>query len=309
MNNTNLSTQQPMIVKYVQPYRNNVQSYNLTRHGIGYVLRGKKYIHYGDVRHEVNRGDLFYLNIGHHYIEDIPEDGNPFEQIMFYYTPDMLSRILTNLNMNYKLNITNDHSCEKCRDNSHVIYPAWSTVRNFFSTINQYIKEDIFSNDQTAEQLKITELIYLILTQPDCCIKGKLLMNLDTQSENFEQTVQRHLFDNISIDDLARKCNKSLTSFKKEFKKRYHEPPHRWLIRQRLMHSRLLLISTNKSISEIGNECSFPNTSHYIKLFKKEYGLTPASYRNRSEKSRNTENRPAMVSPTPSAVHATFVEP
>lgn len=45
------------------------------------------------------------------------------------------------------------------------------------------------------------------------------------------------------------------------------------------MHSRLLLISTNKSISEIGMECNFPNTSHFIKLFKKQYGQTPATYR------------------------------
>ena len=58
-------------------------------------------------------------------------------------------------------------------------------------------------------------------------------------------------------------------------------PPHKWYIRQRLMHSRLLLISTSKSISEIGNECTFPNTSHFIKLFKKEYQMTPATYRHR----------------------------
>jgi AraC-like DNA-binding protein len=47
------------------------------------------------------------------------------------------------------------------------------------------------------------------------------------------------------------------------------------------MQSRLLLISTSKSISEIGNECTFPNTSHFIKLFKKEFGCTPAIYRSR----------------------------
>ncbi|MDE5962981.1 MAG: helix-turn-helix transcriptional regulator, partial [Alistipes sp.] len=71
-----------------------------------------------------------------------------------------------------------------------------------------------------------------------------------------------------------------LTSFKKEFQRHFQMPPHRWYIRQRLMHSRLLLISTSKSISEIGNECTFPNTSHFIKLFKKEFHMTPASYRN-----------------------------
>lgn len=32
-------------------------------------------------------------------------------------------------------------------------------------------------------------------------------------------------------------------------------------------------------IAEIGIDCNFPNTSHFIKLFKKEYGMTPAAYR------------------------------
>lgn len=55
------------------------------------------------------------------------------------------------------------------------------------------------------------------------------------------------------------------------------------------MHSRLLLISTSKSISEIGNECTFPNTSHFIKLFKKEYQMTPATYRHRHQNSQTDE--------------------
>lgn len=272
--------QQPIIVKYVQPNRNGIQSHNLTRHGIGYVLRGKKYIYYGDVRHEVKQGELFYLSIGHHYTEDIPEPGKSFEQIIFYYTPSQLSRILSHFNQTYKLSINNDHTCDNCKEHSHVIYPAWGTIKNFFSTTNQYIKEDLFSNDETAENIKMTELIYLILTQPDCCLKSKVLGNIDVVKKQFEQTIHNHIFDDISIEELANKCNRSLTSFKKEFRRHFYEPPHKWFIKQRLMHSRLLLISTNKSVSEIGIECNFPNASHFIKLFKKEYGLTPSTYRN-----------------------------
>lgn len=275
--------QQPMVVKYVQTSRNGIQSYNLSRYAIGYVVRGKKYIYYGDVRHEVNQGDVFYLGTGNHYTEDVPDGAKPFEQIVFYYTPEQLSRILNHLSMNYGLTISNDHSCENCRSQSHVIYPAWSTMKSFFTTINQYLKDDLFNQDETAENIKISELVYLILTQPDCCLKSKVLGNIDLMKESFEQIVQSNIFNDVSIEELARKCNRSLTSFKKEFRKHFYEPPHKWFIKQRLMHSRLLLISTNKSISEIGNECNFPNTSHFIKLFKKEYTLTPATYRHRHE--------------------------
>lgn len=296
VNNFTPSLQQPVIAKYVQPYRNGIQSYNLTRHGIGYVLRGKKYIYDGDIRHEVNRGDIFFLNAGHHYIEDLPENGKPFEQIIFYYSPAQLARILSQLSLTYQMEIVNNHSCDNCREHSHVIYPASNNIRNFFSTTNQYIKDELFAHDETAENLKMTELIYLIVSQEDNCIKSKIMANADITKESFEQIIFAHIFDDIAINDLARLCNRSLTSFKKEFKKHYFEPPHRWFIKQRLMHARLLLISTNKSVSEIGIECAFPNTSHFIKLFKKTYSHTPAGYRNRYRKDEPAENQPMLDS-------------
>lgn len=272
-------TSQPMIVKYVQPERNGIQSHHLTRHCIGYVVRGRKYIYYGDVRHLVNRGDVFYLGVGSHYTEDIPEAGRNFEQITFYYSSEQLSRILSQLNMNYQLDIHRDHSCPQCENQAHVIVPAWNTLRNFFGSIDQYLKDDLFERDDTAEIIKTTELMYLILSQSGTCLKNKILGNTDLTKENFEQIVMQHIFQDISVEELAQKCNRSLTSFKKEFCRHFHEPPHKWFIRQRLMHARLLLISTLKSVSEIGSESTFPNTSHFIKLFKKEYGVTPAQYR------------------------------
>lgn len=282
---------QPMIMKYIQPFRNGIQSQNLYRHGIGYVLRGQKYIYDGDSRQQVNRGDVFYLGTGNHYMEDIPEANRPFEQIIFYYTNEQLSHILKNLSIVYKLNINNSHSCEKCRSSSHIIYPSWSMIRSFFTTINHYIKDDVFSQDSTAESIKITELIYLIVTQQDCCLTSKILSNIDLSRESFEQTIQNHIFEDISINELAGKCNRSLTSFKKEFRRHYFEPPHKWFIKQRLMHSRLLLISTDKSVSEIGIECNFPNTSHFIKLFKKEYNLTPANYRHHHHRADDNQEK------------------
>ena len=134
-------------------------------------------------------------------------------------------------------------------------------------------------HDETAENIKMTELVYLIVSQADGCLKSKVLRNVDSAHDNFEQIIYTNIFNDVSIEELASKSNRSLTSFKKEFKRHFMMPPHRWFIRQRLMQSRLLLISTSKSISEIGVECTFPNTSHFIKLFKKEYGTTPAIYR------------------------------
>ena len=271
----------PKVVKYVETQHHGIQSQSLSRYAIGYILRGTKHIYDGDKRQTLTKGDLFYLGIGHHYEENVPEAGQPFEQILFYYTPSDLQRILIHLNITYGLNITNEHSCENCRNRAHIAMPAWSAVRNFFIGTNSYLRDGEIRRDETAENIKMTELIYLIASHEGCCLKRKLLSNVDSTKENFEQTIYDNIFKDVSIEDLARLTHRSLTSFKKEFRRYFQMPPHKWYIRQRLMHSRLLLISTSKSISEIGVECMFPNTSHFIKLFKKEYQMTPAAYRNR----------------------------
>lgn len=270
-----------MVVKLTQSHLTGIQSHMNTRHCIGYVVSGTKHIYNSDFRQTANRGDLFYLGTGIHYTEEIPDYNKPYEQIAFYYTPQDISRILSQLNMNYGLEITNGHNCENCHGKNEVVYTAWNYAKTFFISTVQYVKDRAFSgNDHIAENLKLTELAYIIMTHPECCLKSKLLGDCDMMNESFEQIIHRNIFNNISIEELAIMCNRSLTSFKKEFKEHFFESPHRWFIKQRLIQSRLLLISTNRPISEIGNECLFPNTSHFIKLFKKEYGITPAAYRN-----------------------------
>ncbi len=272
---------QPTIVKYVEENYAGIHLHKLSRCAVGYVVRGTKFIYYGDARYTVNKGDVFYMGVGNHYVEDILEEGRNFEQIVVYYSPEQLQRILLYLNMNFSINITNTHQCDSCRRLNHVAIPASTSMRSFFSHTGSYLQDENFVHDEAAENIKMTELIYLMVSQPDCCMKSKVLSNVDAARDNFEQIVYSSIFSDLSIEKLAERSNRSLTSFKKEFKRHFYMPPHRWFIRQRLIQSRLLLISTSKSISEIGIECTFPNTSHFIKLFKKQYGTTPAIYRSR----------------------------
>lgn len=282
---TNQSSQeaQPQIVKFVDSSPSNIGSITLSRYAIGYILHGTKNIYYGDKCFPISRGEICFMGIGHHHVEKVSEEDAPYEEIVFYYTPATLQHILSHLSITYGVRFNNNHSCEWCRSRNHVSMPAWNAAKSFFVNANSYLREELFRHDETAENIKLTELVYLLISHGDCCLKSKLLRNMDVASGNFEQIVYNHMFKDVSIEQLSEICNRSLTSFKKEFKRHFEMPPHKWYIRQRLMHSRLLLISTSKSVSEIGHECAFPNTSHFIKLFKKEYSITPSVYRSRHQ--------------------------
>ncbi len=275
-----LDFSEPVAVKYVQPFRNGIQSHQMLRYSIGYVVRGHKHIYYGDSRCELSSGDLFFLGIGTHYMEDLPEGDRPFEQISFFYTPEELASVLTTLNLTYDYPIVGEkRMLDRGEEQNFAVSVGWPVVRGFFTTMNHYLREDQFLSDRTAHRLKFVELVYLLLENHDTPLRRRVLESTDSLSESFEQIIQRHIFDNVSIEELSSMCHRSLTSFKKEFRRHFDAPPHRWLTRQRLLQARLLLISTGKSVSEIGNDCNIPNTSHFIKLFKKEYGTTPSQYR------------------------------
>ncbi len=276
----------PTIVKYTQSSHNGIQIIPLYRHAIGFLLKGRMYLYDGDIRREAVAGDMYYLALGSHYVEYIPEGNRPFEQIVLYYDTRQLSRILNHLGLSYRIPIRNDHECPKCRARRNVIYPAWNTIRHFFGAINHYLKEDLFGKDRAAEDLLLTQLVYLLNRNEQCCLNPKILDSVDNESAEFERIVYDHIFKNISIEELARICNRSLTAFKKDFKRHFHDSPHRWFVQQRLMQGALMLISTGKSVSQIGVDCIFPNTSHFIKLFKKQFGVTPVVYRQREKKQK-----------------------
>ena len=137
-------------------------------------------------------------------------------------------------------------------------------------------------HNDIGQRIKLNELIYLLLTEEDGCIRRKVLRSSDTASGQFVNIIYENIFNDVSVEMLAEMTNRSLTSFKKEFKRLFNAPPHKWIVEQRLDRARVMLASTTRTVSEIGAECAFSNISHFIKLFKQRYNETPASFRRRS---------------------------
>ena len=214
-----MSVSLPMIVKYVETSHNGIQSQNLDALCDRIrIARNEVHLRRRPAHGDREGSDLF-LGIGHHYIEDVPEKGQPFEQIMIYYRPDELQRILMHLNITYGLGIHTEHYCERCMGRKFVGTPGWPRIRTFFTNLNGYLRDEQFRHDDAAENIKMTELIYHIVSHDDGCIKSKILNNIDVEKESFEQLVFDNIFKDVSIEELASEANRSLTSFKKEFRK------------------------------------------------------------------------------------------
>ena len=277
----NESTASQDVVKVIEMMNQGVRSMNLSRIALGYVLRGRKVLYHNDRGVEVNECEMFIMGLGLHYEENISFN-EPFEQIIFYVTPQMLQQIIISLSSNYGITCESKHSCERCRYATHLVSRPTLAQRDFFNGMNQSFRRSDFRNDTIDRRIKLNELIYLILSGSDECMRTMLISCADIVNGQFTREIYDNLFNDVTIEMLARKTNRSLTSFKKEFRRQFAVPPHKWFIDQRLQRAKILLMSTNLTISEIGAECSFSNISHFIKLFKLRFHDTPASMRRKS---------------------------
>jgi AraC-like DNA-binding protein len=84
---------------------------------------------------------------------------------------------------------------------------------------------------------------------------------------------------NLSLEEYARLCHRSLSSFKRDFQANFQEAPGKWLLRKRLEYSAALLRTTRMNVTEIAFESGFEDVSHFSRVFKDRFQVSPIVYR------------------------------
>lgn len=111
--------------------------------------------------------------------------------------------------------------------------------------------------------------------------KQNWILKIATQSSkiNIEDVMLNNFQYSLKIEEFAILCGRSLSSFKRDFKKQYRTTPSLWLKDKRLKYAKELLLESNLNINEICFESGFINSSHFIRSFKTKYSLSPNKFK------------------------------
>jgi AraC-like DNA-binding protein len=152
-------------------------------------------------------------------------------------------------------------------------------TKGFFNSILPY-----FSNTpvppETLIELKFREMLFNILLNPQ---NDELNFYLSTLANHYKQSLseimEANYTYNFALSEFAKLANLSLASFKREFKKVFQTTPGKWLMEKRLHYAYRLLNTTSKTINDIAFESGFENTTHFSRVFKARFQISPLHQR------------------------------
>ncbi len=152
----------------------------------------------------------------------------------------------------------------------------------FFKTMLTYLA-DLKKPTEVLLKLKLKELILNILisnNNPE--LKNYFLSFLNNKKPLLNEIMENNFRYNLTLENFAKMCHRSLSSYKRDFYKHFNESPGKWLLNKRLEYASVLLKTTSLSISQIIFECGFENGSHFSQAFKNKFGLAPSKFKNQN---------------------------
>lgn len=91
--------------------------------------------------------------------------------------------------------------------------------------------------------------------------------------------IYQNYSEKLSLSDIASSANVSISTANRIFRHFLNSTPIDFLNQCRLEAAAGLLRTTNRPIADIAYDCGFSQQSYFNRIFRREYGCTPASYR------------------------------
>jgi len=99
------------------------------------------------------------------------------------------------------------------------------------------------------------------------------------QEKKVARYIEEHLPEDVSLATLADVVRLSTYHFVRSFKRSFGLPPRRYLSSLRIERAKSLLADPAMSVTQIGFNLGFSETSSFTTTFRKHTGLTPTAYR------------------------------
>src|SRR3546814_15694485 len=99
------------------------------------------------------------------------------------------------------------------------------------------------------------------------------------QIKQLRTHITENLASPITLEELAAICRLSVSHFSRAFKTSFGEPPHSYIMRQRIEEAKRLMLEREEALSQIALACGFADQSHFCRSFRRAAGDSPNFWR------------------------------
>ena len=237
-----------------------------------HVLSGKKLLSSREQSWEIQKGDTIFLKKGAISLER--RSAEAFCGLMFFVPDEYIRSFIkekAGILTTEKISSSGDARAFPIRT-TPVLSAFYESVIPYFSTLAKPAENLL--------ELKFCELLlHIVTTESNPALKSYLFKLAQTGMDDLPEVMENNCLFNLQLNEYARLCHRSLSSFKRDFHAVFATAPGRWLSEKRLNHAAHLLLHSSKSITEVVLESGFTNITHFDKVFKKQFGMSPLRYR------------------------------
>lgn len=203
------------------------------------------------------------------------QERNQAEAIAVYFHPDIIKSIYSDEIVDFLNRSKGNNTPQKV---------ANELIEKYINNLIIYLDNPSMIDDELAV-LKFKELILILMKSQHSDSVQSFFGNLFNSRElEFQNIIANNIFNNLSIEELAFICNKSMSSFKRTFKLCFDDTPARYIKRKRLQRAAHLISTTTETISSIAYDCCFTDPTTFSAVFSNQYSISPTAYRDKSRK-------------------------
>lgn len=240
----------------------------LSEHEIIYILSGEIILKNGGEEIRLKRGQSVIIKKGEFFeFKKLGKIiGENYESLLFFINGEFIKEFIQIYGLKNQAPLPIKASMIKLEKSA--------ILDGFMVSLIPYFSE-LTKKEEEVLRLKTFELLFY-LSNTNQNIFDFFFQLTSKSNLSLVKTMESCYTKNMALEEFAKLSGRSLATFKREFKKVFHESPGKWLKRKRLEYARELLVTTGKKPISVYLESGFEDYAHFSKSYKQHFGYNPS---------------------------------
>ncbi|WP_159475452.1 helix-turn-helix transcriptional regulator [Dyadobacter sp. 3J3] len=240
-------------------------------HAVIVVLEGEKKFSSPTQEVYVEKGDILFIQRGFYLMSESINES--YKSLVFFFDEKLLKEFV-----NLHPELFNADEATNTLENPILPLKSDENFEKFIQSVFPYFKSRTELKNHFL-RLKFQELLlHLLELDKSRQLRANLYSLYIGEKVDLSFLMNSYYLKPLTLNELARLSGRSLSAFKRDFQEEFKTSPALWLKNKRLDYADFLLRNNTKNVTEISTEIGYESVSHFIKMYKEKFGVTPKKH-------------------------------